>query len=948
MVSIGFAQSPDGRPLVANTQDGAYAHWLAKPVLHSKPLDGMEDLSHWTFSGVGEMSLSTEHVKQGSHSICMRSTDSVARVEGGGEWADITATRKFDHEDWSAYNRVSVWVYADVAGAPSISFALTLQNDGEHKLPDRYNEGRDESLNLQNHAWNHLVWELTPLSRDKVAGLELSYSLPKKYPDIGDKNVFYLDQLELQEVAPDHVEGWDVAPGKIAYSNSGYGTGSPKSAIASGLHADQFSVVRRDTSETVLTKPVETKSTNLGRYEVLDFSEVREPGDYFLRAGDVTTHSFHIGEDAWRTSILKAINFLYTERCGMEIPGVHGRCHQDCYTEHGDQRIVVNGGYHDAGDLSATGNTPMMAYAILDLADRLMRQQADPELTARLIEEAKWGLNWVLKTRFGDGYRSTGQLISYWTDNIMGDGDDRSGKAVNNPEWNFKVAAVEALAGRVLRQSDPDLGERSLKIAEEDWHFAVEGRKTEKPRKAVYGQPDELEEISLAALASADLYAATGNQTYADYAAQMAGEIVNSQERKIQNWSIPLTGYFYTSPAKDHLFHRFHKGEEQAPLVALARMCDMFPDHKDWMKWYAAEVLYSEYYAKPAAKLDAPFDMLPAGVFHKSEASTITGDQGWTPLRAADENSFLQQVLRGIPLGGDAYLRRFPVWFDFRGDFSVLLSQAKGLSTAAHLRGDLASVDIAEEQAEWVVGRNPFAASVMYGEGYDWEPLYSVRSGQIVGALPVGIETKGFNDAPYWPHQICWTYKEVWTHPVGRWLWLMQDLAGPAIVEGTTVPGAHQFITFREGKSGAMVRVPVDIATGIFRAPLGEGQYTVTQDQYSQRLTVLPGGYYRLNLLPDHRLSFDVSSKISDKDVTIEISGTGAGEHQFAIRGDNLAGVLETKEGVFSKTPRTISWHLRVVAADEPWTVVVIADDNTTERKEVTGVPWAGYGRNKD
>ena len=36
----------------------------------------------------------------------------------------------------------------------------------------------------------------------------------------------------------------------------------------------------------------------------------------------------------------------------------------------------------------------------------------------------------------------------------------------------------------------------------------------------------------------------------------------------------------------------------------------------------------------------------------------------------------------------------------------------------------------------------------MYGEGYDWTPLYSVRSGQMVGALPVGIETKGIATLP--------------------------------------------------------------------------------------------------------------------------------------------------------------------------------------------------------
>src|ERR1700751_4514824 len=81
-------------------------------------------------------------------------------------------------------------------------------------------------------------------------------------------------------------------------------------------------------------------------------------------------------------------------------------------------------------------------------------------------------------------------------------------------------------------------------------------------------------------------------------------------------------------------------------------------------------------------------------------------------------------------------LRRFPVWFDFRGNSSVLLSEAKAVSLAARLRGDLEAADLAQKQAEWLVGRNPFAASVMYGEGYDWTPLYSVRSGQMVGALP--------------------------------------------------------------------------------------------------------------------------------------------------------------------------------------------------------------------
>jgi hypothetical protein len=131
---------------------------------------------------------------------------------------------------------------------------------------------------------------------------------------------------------------------------------------------------------------------------------------------------------------------MYSERCGTEIRGIHGRCHQDIYTLHRDERIVVNGGYHDAGDLSLTGNTHGMVYAALSLAESLKEQGEDPALTARLLEEGRWGLNWVLKTRVGDGYRSTGQLVSYWADGIMGTADDRFGQAVNNPEWNFRVS----------------------------------------------------------------------------------------------------------------------------------------------------------------------------------------------------------------------------------------------------------------------------------------------------------------------------------------------------------------------------------------------------------------------------------------------------------------------------------------------------------------------------
>ena len=925
-------------PMRAHTEDGAEFRWLQKKVLDSRALDDMEDLSTWSFAGDGEMTLTTDRARDGKYALRIRSTTNVARAGGDQEWEDLVATRKFANEDWSRFNRISLWVYPDVVGAPAISCTLVLHNDGKHKLPDSYNEGRHESIPLKNHEWNQIVWEIAPLDRDRVTAVDFAYSLPKKIPDPGDRTSLDLDRLELQTVVADHVEGWDVAAGKIAFSHSGYTVGTQKSAIASDLSARQFSLVDQQTGQVVFTKPVEEPTSPLGKYQTLDFSEFRQPGTYAIKAGNTLTRPFRIGDDAWRSSIWKAINFMYSERCGTEIPGIHNRCHQDLYTTHGDERIVVNGGYHDAGDLSATGHTPAMAYALLSLAESLKRQNEDPVLTARLLEEARWGLNWVLKTRFGDGYRSTGQIVSYWTDGIMGTADDRFGKAVNDPEWNFRVTALEALAACVFKDSDPELATRSLATAEEDWKYAVEGLKTAAPLPEVYGASDELERISFGVVASVELYNATREQRYADEAVALGDLVLASQERTLQPWSIPLTGYFYTSPKRENLFHRFHVGQEQEPIIALIRLCEALPNHDKWMKWYSAVVLHSQYYLKAAAAVDEPYGVLPAAVYRESEVRLIPESKTWTPLRAADRDAYVQEVHKGIPLGGEYYLRRFPVWFDYRGNSSVLLSQAKALSASGRLRGDLDAEDLAQKQAQWLVGRNPFSTSLMYGEGYDWTPLYSVRSGQMVGALPVGIETKGMDDAPYWPTQICWTYKEVWVQPVGQWIWLMQDIAVPATVRGTVSPSNHQSVEFREQGSGQVVTTtPID---GAFSLHLAEGRYDVRQGSVHTNLTVLPGGYDSIDLRPEHFLDFKVSFQdVGQNEILVRVSAEGAGPHVFSIRSDNLA-VREQaslKVDLTAGNAQQVVWHAHVLSANTPWVAVVIPDDVLAERREVTG-----------
>jgi hypothetical protein len=767
------------QPLPIDETETAVQRWLAKPVLASRLLDDMEQTNHWSHSGRGEMTFVTDRARDGRQSlrvICPTKQEDVSK--GGRPWGECLARRDFAGENWNDFNRLSFWVYPHLPGFKVISMLVRLRNDGEVKVPDRY--GR-EGLNyflLKPDQWNHVVWEIPHLARDKVTGVEFVYR--QQGNESGATNVvcYDLDQLELQRVEADYFEGWAVAPGRIAYSHSGYASAGSKTAFAGRVSTRQFQLVDEPSSRTVLRKAVEQRNTPVGQFALFDFSSVSKPGSYHLEAGGLKSAPFPIGGQVWRDSVVKTINFFYCERCGTAIPGVHDVCHRDWRAVHNEGYIYINGGWHDAGDLSqGLINTTEAAYAMFRLADELRGH--DPALSQRLIEEARWGLDWLHKTRFGDGARVTWGTMDFWTDGVLGDADDMTTEAQNSPYENFTAAATEALAARVLKAGDPALAAHSLQLAEEDWGFALEKLKN-----------PSLELASAGALASLELFKATGQQKYADQAVELGRVILASQQRGWTDWRVPLAGFFYTSPKRDRLLHYAHRGHEQAPVVALAELCALFPNHAEWMQWYSAVVLHSEYLQRLARFTD-PYGMLCASVYSLDESS---------------DPRFQEQVRQGISLSEKHYLRRFPVWYDFRGNSGTVLSQTKALSAAARLRHDPALYELVERQLQWHVGRNPFGQSLLFGEGHDYAPQYTAMSGDMVGSLPVGIQTRVSEDAPYWPAANCYNYKEVWVHPSSRWLWIMSDMmAVPEDLPRPTVSISH---TERKGQVRIRLTAP--------------------------------------------------------------------------------------------------------------------------------------------
>ena len=788
------------RPLAVRFEDTLDALWLRKPVLDQRVLDEMEDLSGWTISGKGEMALASQPVKEGGHSLRITAptrTPEDVSPPGQRMYDRVLLTRTFAKEDWRAYNRISFWVWPDLPGWYTINLRMMLRNDGKQVSPDPFNgDGYNSIVIPRNRAWNHIVWEIPHLGRDQVTGFTFELRRQANEPQASDTIRFYFDHLTLERVDADPFEGWDVAANHIAYSQSGYSVDGPKTALASGLRAAQFSLIREETGEAVLTGPVAKRQTEIGAFDVLDFSSVREPGEYRISAGGISTPPFPIGADIWRPSLEKAVNFFYGERCGTVIPGIHRECHRDWQSAHGNERLLINGGWHDAGDLSqGTGNTAEAVYAMFLLASRMEDSPGESALAARYREEGTWGLDWLLKTRFGDGARPVFSTMGLWTDGILGNNDDIVSQASKDPLISFYAAAAEALASRTLAHHDADRATHSRTIAEADWSVGAALLESG-------NGPVPLQLASTGVLASVELWKLTGAAKYRELALRLAPAIVGSQQKTYTPWKTPLAGFYYTNSRKEQILHFMHPGHEQAPDVALARLCEAFPGDPHWMDWYSTVALHSEYLKRVAA-FNEPYRYLPASIYREDEAEGVPEDR---------REFFRLQVRNGIPLGGGYYLRRFPVWFDFRGNYGVMLSQTLSLTTGALLRQDRAAASLAEEQLQWVVGRNPFALSTMYGEGRLFCSLYSAMSGQIAGALPVGIETRSEHDVPYWPASSYPNWKEVWVHPVTRWMGIVSDLqllrarktAGAIVVSAEAGPNQTVLVRVTGKHSGSI------------------------------------------------------------------------------------------------------------------------------------------------
>lgn len=774
------------KPLVIHEDKSVETFGMQKKILSSEVLCDMETLEGWTHKGYGNIALTGDRCVEGTHSLRLEAPAHPERILDWGLGRG-TCMAVFDvgGKDWRGYNRLSFRIYPECEGARTVYLNLYVENVGEVKIPDQYEREGYHEINLKNNQWNECYIEIPALQRDKISCIKFAIEMFGKELTMGDTLRFDVDDVRLEVVEnPETAIGWKPADNRIVFSTSGYTTKAEKTALSTIEGQSKFTVRDAASGKVAFKGDIVETETRLGRFNRMDFSALTKPGRYYIQVGDVKTWPFYINDNVWEDSAWRVLNFIFCERCGYPVPGHHGSCHNDLHLEYEGKIIPMNGGWHDAGDMSQQIlQSGEISYSLFQMAGTA-REKGNVQLYNRLIEEAMWGMDLVLRSRLGGGMRATGWGTNLWTDGIIGTDDD-SGRRVMRTSCaaldNFIYAGIEAYAAMIY-EDDAEMVSHLKKAAIEDFGFAkarLDTLDSQEFRKDCYvgghtRMTSDSQYYAHASWSGSMLYKLTGDSRYAEAAAEYIKYTLACQCTEPIGG---LSGFFYRNTRRNSTVHFNHQSRDYAFMEALLALCETQPDNPDYDKWVNSARLYGDFLKKTMAYV-APYGMAPSGVYNINEEKADPQEfYNWQVGRSKDGgDDYIEMLHNGVKLDEEHYLRVFPIWYSFKGNTACNLATGKAAALCSKiLGGDDELMNIAEKQLSWVVGYNPFGQSLIYGEGSYYGKLYNALPGEMVGEIPVGMQAYFNGDEPYWPQFNTATYKEVWGGTAVRWMMLVSE-----------------------------------------------------------------------------------------------------------------------------------------------------------------------------
>ena len=347
----------------------------------------------------------------------------------------------------------------------------------------------------------------------------------------------------------------------IRINQMGYLSSAVKVAVLGSKDSERFKyfeLVDAASSKVVLKKAAGKDFGAYGPFSKsfrLDFTEFKSRGIYYLQAGSVRSPEFKIGNDTYKGSADFALRYMRQQRCGYN-PYLKKTCHPlDGYTVYGPMPehtfVDVTGGWHDASDYLQYSTTSANATYNLLAAYRDFPEVFDDQYltngldgrngTPDVLDEAKWGLDWLLKMhprkdwmfnqiaddRDHTGYhmpdvdsvdygfgKGTGRPVYFITGESQGLGKFKN-KATGAASTAGKFASAFALASQVYTSKDQFLAEtfRSRSLSAYEFGLAKPGLAQTASVKSpyIYAEGNWVDDMELGA---ASIYKLTGEKKY--------------------------------------------------------------------------------------------------------------------------------------------------------------------------------------------------------------------------------------------------------------------------------------------------------------------------------------------------------------------------------------------------------------------------------------------------
>jgi len=518
---------------------------------------------------------------------------------------------------------------------------------------------------------------------------------------------------------------------------------------------DEFDIISLQTNETVFTGNLKSKHGDWGSIYIGDFSEISEPGQYYVRCGEQISFPFSIRQTLYTEYLKKHLTRYLWQRCGDPENGYSHGCHMDDgkRSDNGEHQSVV-GGWHDAGDLRKWGTTIGGYFGLSEIAvsyTGMKEFKGKSQIEQQVADELLWGRKYYMSLQEPAGYIMNNIGGAYeddrFTDNIVGNEDDRV--LVTSParlphQAMFVIAQCNLVLSGVSNDRSGD-----LLAAEKCYNWLVE---TETIATA--------DDLSAMLTASLKMFEITGSNKYMDNASEFLKSLLGLQVKQGE----PIFGFFREpgigKSDSDKIIPKKGVGIDLStpnfPIWSIAESIRLIED-KDLN--HSAREAFEKYISGYIGYFDerSTYGIVPMAMFAK--------DPG------------------GNRKAGNYYYRWcFPNNEDqthWNGINTHILYVGAALVRGGRLTGNHKAIKIGQQQLDFVYGCNPFNASTVIGVGYNQPDLFKTHSHVpytpiIPGSIISGVAST-YNDMPV----ICpgwWQTAEYWMTAVGGAIMLLNEL----------------------------------------------------------------------------------------------------------------------------------------------------------------------------